>query len=381
MNTLLIIDGENFKGKLKNVFEDTGKDKPIWHEYDFKGLFDRVLKGFNIDKVSFYFARVKEHEKSKVKSKQLIEEQRQLKTHLEKQGFQIVLSGRVRGQMEKSQTGKNVLIFREKGVDVKIAVDMVSFSCDNKVKEIILCSSDSDLQPAIKEARDRNVSCVYLGFEIQPNKGISYTANKTILIRNSEVLEFEKIKEKKQKRVVIVHRWSGGPDDDWRPWLKDELEKRGHEVLIPEMPDTEVPVIEKWVNHLSSVVGKPDSDTYFIGHSIGCQTILRYLETVDTPVGGAVFVAGWFDLKNLEDKETEDIARPWVETPINIKKVKSVLPKSSLIISDNDPYGAFEENKQRFGEIVTRVMVLPNADHITDLKYPEILSETIMMLD
>ena len=143
MNTLLIIDGENFKGKLKDVFKDVGKDKPIWHEYDFKGLFDRVLKGFKIDEVAFYFARIKEHEKSKVKSRQLIEEQRQLKTHIEKQGFKVILSGRVRGQMEEGQNGKNVLVFREKGVDVKIAVDMVSLSCDKKVKEIILCSGDA----------------------------------------------------------------------------------------------------------------------------------------------------------------------------------------------------------------------------------------------
>ncbi|MEI8327544.1 MAG: NYN domain-containing protein [Candidatus Taylorbacteria bacterium] len=193
MKTLLIIDGENLKGKLKTVFEDAGKDKPIWNKYDFKGLFDRVLKGFNIDETVFYFARIKEHEKSKIKSRQLIEEQRQLKTHLEKQGFKVIMSGRVRGQMEESQGGKSVLIFREKGVDVKIAVDMVSLSCDKKVKEIILCSSDSDLQPAIKEAKDRGVSCVCLGFEVNPNKGISYTTNKTILIRNSEVLEFEKI--------------------------------------------------------------------------------------------------------------------------------------------------------------------------------------------
>ncbi len=97
--------------------------------------------------------------------------------------------------MEESQSGKSVLIFREKGVDVKMAVDMVSLSCDKIVKEIILCSSDSDLQPAIKEAKDRGVSCVYLGFEVNPNKGISYTTDRTILIRNSEVLEFEKINQ------------------------------------------------------------------------------------------------------------------------------------------------------------------------------------------
>ncbi len=195
MNTLLIIDGENFKGKLKTIFKEVEKAKPAWHLYDFKGLFSKVLKGFVIEESAFYFARIKEHEKSKIKSRQLIEEQRLLKTHLEKQGFKVILSGRVRGQMEVSSTGKPVLVFREKGVDVKIGVDIVSLSCDKKVKEIILCSSDSDLQPAIQEARKRDVKCVYLGFEIQPNKGISYTTSRTILIRNSEVLEFEGLKK------------------------------------------------------------------------------------------------------------------------------------------------------------------------------------------
>ena len=78
-------------------------------------------------------------------------------------------------------------------MDVKIAVDMVSLSCDGKAKEIILGSSDSDLQPAIKEVRNRKVSCVYLGFEAQPNKGLSYTTSRTLLIRNSEIFEFEKV--------------------------------------------------------------------------------------------------------------------------------------------------------------------------------------------
>lgn len=196
METILLIDGENFKGKIRSVLKPTKPDKAeraAWHEYDFKGLLDKVLKDLSIDRKVFYFARIKEHDESKDKSKQLIEEQRQLKTHLEKQGFEVILSGRVRGQMEDGERGKKILVFKEKGVDVKIAVDMVSLACDKKVKEIILGSSDSDLQPAIKEVRDRKVNCVYLGFEVQPNKGLSYTTSRTILIRNSEILEFEKI--------------------------------------------------------------------------------------------------------------------------------------------------------------------------------------------
>jgi len=98
-------------------------------------------------------------------------------------------------EVEDTSNGKKILVFKEKGVDVKIAVDMVSSSCDKKTKEIILASSDSDLQPAIKEVRARKIMCVYLGFESQPNKGLSYSTNRTILIRNSEVLEFEKIQK------------------------------------------------------------------------------------------------------------------------------------------------------------------------------------------
>ena len=194
METVLLIDGENFKGKIRSVFSDIKKERLLWHKYDFKGLLDKVLDGIKINRKVFYFARIKEHESSQEKSKQLIEEQRLLKTHLERQGFEVILSGRVRGQMEDAQNGKKVLVFKEKGVDVKIAVDMVSLACDKKVKEIILGSSDSDLQPAIKEVRGRDTGCVYLGFEAQPNKGLSFTTNRTILIRNSEVLDCEKQK-------------------------------------------------------------------------------------------------------------------------------------------------------------------------------------------
>ena len=192
METILLIDGENLKGKIKDVFRETRKDKPVWHKYDFKGLFEKVLNGTKVDKKVFYSARIKEHKNSKEKSKQLIEEQRLMKTHLEKQGFEVVMSGRVRGQFEEFN-GKKVLVFKEKGVDVKIAVDMVSLACDRKVENIILCSSDSDLQPAIEEVKKRKVNCIYVGFEVNPNKGISYTTSRTILIRNSEVFEFEKM--------------------------------------------------------------------------------------------------------------------------------------------------------------------------------------------
>ncbi len=162
------------------------------HAYNFDGLFKKVLKDVKIDRKIFYLARLKEHNETKEKSKQLIEAQRLLKTHLEKQGFQIVVAGRVRGHTEEDNNGKKTLIFKEKGVDVRIAVDMVSLACDKELETAIIGSSDSDLQPAIAELTKRKVNRIYLGFEMMPNKGLMYTANHSIIIRNSEVLEFVK---------------------------------------------------------------------------------------------------------------------------------------------------------------------------------------------
>lgn len=188
MSQILFIDGENFLKKLEEVFKDNKINVSDWRKFDFNGLFNKVLEGTKIDRRIFYFAKLVAHQDTEKKSKELIEKRRLLKTHLEsdKQKFEFIIAGRVRGQYE----GRRILVFKEKGVDVRIAVDMVSFACDKKLKTAILASSDSDLQPAIKELRNRKIEVIYLGFENSPNKGITFTTNKTILIRNSEILNF-----------------------------------------------------------------------------------------------------------------------------------------------------------------------------------------------
>lgn len=61
------------------------------------------------------------------------------------------------------------------------------------------------------------------------------------------------------------------------------------------MPHTDHPKMQAWVRHLKKVVGTPDKDCYFVGHSLGCITILLYLESLhgNQEVGGVVLVAGF----------------------------------------------------------------------------------------
>ena len=152
-----------------------------------------------------------------------------------------------------------------------------------------------------------------------------------------------------QKRAFIIHGWDGYPNEGWFPWLKKELEQKGFRVRVPTMPESAKPKIETWVSYLAKIVGDVDENTFFVGHSIGCQTILRYLESLpaDKKVGGAVFVAGWFTLMNLETEEEKEVAQPWLETPIDFEKVKQHTNKFFAVFSDNDGVVPFN-NKELF---------------------------------
>lgn len=218
---------------------------------------------------------------------------------------------------------------------------------------------------------------------------INYYAKDITIEEAKDVLErIMKLREEilnlllKMKRAFIVHRWDGTPKSDWYPWLKKELEKKGFKVEVPTMPNTSEPKINDWVNHLKKVVGKLDNKTSFIGHSIGCQTIIRFLEkeTYNSKLGNVVFVAGWFKLDNLEGEEVEAIANPWIDTPIDFNKIKPKLSKLSVFLSTNEPHGFIEENSKMFKEgLDAKIIILKDRGHFTAddgvNKLPEILNE------
>lgn len=156
-----------------------------------------------------------------------------------------------------------------------------------------------------------------------------------------------------QQRVIIVHGWWGSPEEPALAWLRKNLEANGFVVLAPLMPHPDEPTIKDWVGHLNNVAGQADENTFFIGHSIGAPTILRYLETLpkNIRVGGVLFIAGWFELTGLETKEEQEIALPWFETPIDFEKVKQHTTKFTAIFSDNDPFVPLT-NKAKFEKLL-----------------------------
>lgn len=192
------------------------------------------------------------------------------------------------------------------------------------------------------------------------------------------------------KRIIIVHGWGGTPEEAWFPWLKKNLEQQGYTVVIPQLPDTHHPRIQNWVPALSEAVGTADEQTYFVGHSMGCQTIARYIEALPagTKVGGAVFVAGFFkSLTGMEDDaDVQATDKHWLDAPVDLELVKTHLPKSIAIFSDDDPYVPMENIDDFRVKLGSEIIVEHNKGHFSgDLdkafEVPVILEKVLGLLN
>ena len=102
----------------------------------------------------------------------------QIKTSkLRERNERIIIDSRVANHKKILKCGINEITyktFREKGIDVKIATDLVAGALDDKYDSAIIVSSDTDLVPMIDWIRFRLKKKIeYIGFSIADKTGNS----------------------------------------------------------------------------------------------------------------------------------------------------------------------------------------------------------------
>lgn len=168
-------------------------------------------------------------------------------------------------------------------------------------------------------------------------------------------------------KIYIVHCWDGTKDDGWYPWLDDKISNENNEVIRFNMPNTAHPKIEEWVAELDKQVNDLGEKTYFVGHSIGCQTIMRYLERKNIDrIGGMLFVAPWLDLlpEAINDDESYNVAYPWIHTPIDFEKIKRITNKITCIFSNNDYFVSLTQ-QDVFKKLNAKIVIVNDKGHIS----------------
>jgi predicted alpha/beta hydrolase family esterase len=86
------------------------------------------------------------------------------------------------------------------------------------------------------------------------------------------------------KRVLIIHGWGNErPEGHWHRLLATALRKDGHVVAYPQLPDTELPSLAKWLAvlrvELDMLKEAGDGELIVFGHSLGCLTWLHIAQS------------------------------------------------------------------------------------------------------
>lgn len=106
----------------------------------------------------------------------------------------LVIDERVRGYKEILQKGITAIEyerFREKGIDVKLATDLIVGAVDNRYDTAVIVSSDSDLIPAIDWVRFRMKRRIeYVGFSDNPTRSLMQRSDGQKIIKIADLRGF-----------------------------------------------------------------------------------------------------------------------------------------------------------------------------------------------
>lgn len=169
---LIIFDGSNFYHRAKKL-------APQVHltNFDYKKLAELIASGPD-NQIEYCVGEIRPHNMADEKVASMYSGQQALFYHLQKQGVVVK-----KGFMLKTKGA-----YHEKGVDVRIATDIVRGALKNEYECCFVISSDSDILPAIETAIDAGKKIVYVAFEKSVvSKALAINSSETVFITKSMI--------------------------------------------------------------------------------------------------------------------------------------------------------------------------------------------------
>lgn len=175
----VFIDGSNLYFKLRTLIPD----KMDFIRYRYRDLAQGLLASDErLTYLGYYVGAVRDTKRTKdhQKTLELLKNQQKLFEQLRHQQIDVV-----KGYLLE-RDGK----YFEKGVDVRLAVDIVTMAQARKYDTAMVISSDTDLIPAIQAAQGHRRQVCYVGFEHQPSLALIRYAERSRLISRTEAENF-----------------------------------------------------------------------------------------------------------------------------------------------------------------------------------------------
>jgi hypothetical protein len=183
--------------------------------------------------------------------------------------------------------------------------------------------------------------------------------------------------------VFIFHGTEGYPEENWFPWMKEQLEAKGCKVIVPQFPSPPVipAKIAEWFEVLNKYQEDINENTIIIGHSLGGVFALRVLEQLKQPIRAVFFVGTPIGIQPIKNYDRDS---SFTGFDFNWPIIKSNSKHFDVFQSDNDPYVSLGNGKQLAKELGVELTFIPNAGHFNKragyLTFPDLLNkvETIL---
>jgi len=107
--------------------------------------------------------------------------------YITNQGIRIIKAGllRVRDGKTCQKCGAKSEVLLEKGVDVRVAIDIISLSGKNH--QLLVLSSDTDLVPAIERAVSMGHEVIYVAFPGDIVTSLTKASSSVIILKNNQI--------------------------------------------------------------------------------------------------------------------------------------------------------------------------------------------------
>lgn len=168
----VFIDGSNLYFKLREL-----RLRRLL-EFDFRSFVGELVGPDEAVATRYYIGRIRQD--GTKKTEELFRQQQRLIARLRQAGITYCF-----GYLLKAGGS-----YHEKGVDVEMATDILVAAYENQSDRVILVSSDSDLIPAIKKAREKNREVQYVGFTHHPSKALINACQSKRLISREQARRF-----------------------------------------------------------------------------------------------------------------------------------------------------------------------------------------------
>ncbi|MBI3232341.1 MAG: NYN domain-containing protein [Candidatus Doudnabacteria bacterium] len=177
--SIVFIDGNNFYFKLKGLSASLTGDFSLLN-FSFRNFCEYLTKPNKLEEVRYYIGALKRQQGNE-KSELMYANQQKLFGKLQQQEVAIIVGHLIR-HPDKT--------FHEKGVDVRLAVEMIRLARQDKFDTAYLTSSDTDLVPAVEETQSFGKKVIYVGTAKGQSFGLTKQADDVILLRPEDVKPF-----------------------------------------------------------------------------------------------------------------------------------------------------------------------------------------------